>query len=146
MEIKIGEFDLRNLPQEMSLGMRGILLRMSLEIKLRQRCGSTDDELESHEKLMELCNDHRFAEGTVEINNFFGKMSEEDRFELQLFEELYYMGINNTVMPMDTYNTDTGYHFNIEPSNGEEMLYRMTTSEDIPFFGEFVRYNNTNCN
>lgn len=142
MRMKIAEFDLRN-PNGIPLGLRGMMIRMVLESNLREKCGSTDVELESHEKLVGLCNDYRFAEGVEEVNNFFGKMSDEVRFELVLCEELYKLGVNSA-MPLDI-EVDTVEHYNISPTNGEELLYRQSISDELPFFGQDVRYM-ANCN
>lgn len=86
----ITRFDVRDLPEEMPLGMRGILLRMSLEVRLRERFGSTDDELKTHEELVALCNDHKFIDGIIDENEEIGTI--KDVFPLlymSIYEELY---------------------------------------------------------
>ncbi|MBP5422921.1 MAG: hypothetical protein J6Y78_10825 [Paludibacteraceae bacterium] len=136
---KIAEFDVRELPEEMSLGMRGILLRMSLEVRLRKRFGSTDDELKTHDELVALCNDHKFIDGIIDENEEVGTI--KDVFSLlymSMFEQLYekkgidpsmYLADNNEVksalnsrMPKDVWEM-LGY---FQIPLGEERVFGET--------------------
>ena len=139
-EEKIGEIDLRNPPQEISIGFRMVLLKMALEVKLRETFGNTDEELKTHQRLMNMGYDHRFIDGIIDEGNYVGVIDDvECLLYMSIFEQTYKeMGIcGEMYTPM---NNDVLCTLPSRmPRNSKEMLYFFYEEEPRQFGVDIAR-------